>query len=55
MRFLSAMILSVFASGCIGFCGGGPDTATTEASLYVTGDQGQPAHKSARKANLIDA
>ena len=42
MRFLSAMMLSVLASGCIGFCGDGPDTNAREASLYVTDSAGDP-------------
>ena len=41
MRLMGAMMLLVMTAGCPGFCGDGPDNASTEASLYVTDDHGQ--------------
>jgi hypothetical protein len=37
---VSAMMVSVMASGCIGFCGGADNL--TEASVYVTDSEGEP-------------
>ncbi len=55
MRFLSAMMLSVLASGCIGFCGGGGDPGTSsEASIYVTDSQGQPIESPHFSENGVD-
>jgi hypothetical protein len=57
MRLMGAMMLLVMTAGCPGFCGDGPDNASTEASIYVTGYRGQnlDAAQFVENGNYLDS